>query len=151
MKKLLLWLWARICSHAAQPKGLRNNNPLNIRFNPAIKWQGQIGACKHGFVIFKCSDMGLRAAGRILRTCKYTHQSVTIAAIVSRWAPETENDTQNYIRVVEKLSGIKAHKTLRESDYPRVVAAMITMENGTQPFSLKRIEKAVALGFKRER
>lgn len=92
--------------------------------------------------------MGLRAAGRILRTYKHNHQLVTIADIVSRWAPDTENDTQNYIRVVEKLSGISANKPLRDNDYPRVVAAMITMENGTQPFSLKQIERVVRLGFK---
>ena len=48
------------------PRGLRNNNPLNIR-KGAQRWQGQTGN-DGAFCIFESMEYGYRAAFRLLHT-----------------------------------------------------------------------------------
>lgn len=75
-----------------------NNNPLNIRYNPQNKWQGQTGENK-GFCVFKNKAYGFRAGYKIL--CNYIRNGHnTIERIVHRWAPPSENNTETYIRFV---------------------------------------------------
>lgn len=74
------------------------NNPLNIKFNPQNKWQGQTGEFR-GFCVFKSESYGFRAAYKIL--CTYIKNDVnTIRKIIERWAPPTENDTEKYIEFI---------------------------------------------------
>jgi hypothetical protein len=53
------------------PRGIRNNNPLNIRLNPDNRWQGRVPP-KHNsdgaFEQFEDPIMGLRAAAVLLIT-----------------------------------------------------------------------------------
>ena len=58
------------------PRGLRNNNPLNIR-KGAQRWQGQTGN-DGAFCIFESMEYGYRAAFRLLHTynTKYKIYSV---------------------------------------------------------------------------
>jgi hypothetical protein len=75
---------------------------------------------------------GYRAAFVILHT-SLTQGTNTIEKIISRWAPPTENDTQNYIANVEMYSGISRHRELTAADgadYILIVSAMSFMENG---------------------
>ena len=75
-----------------------NNNPLNIRYNPANNWQGQTGENK-GFCTFKNEAYGIRAGYKIL--CNYIRNGHnTIERIIHRWAPPSENNTDKYIRFV---------------------------------------------------
>ena len=91
-------------------RGQRNNNPLNIRHS-ASQWQG---ACEEqtdaSFVRFESMTYGYRAAWRILESYwkhfKNEHSPFNVKAIISRWAPPTENDTQAYIRTVLQLTGL---------------------------------------------
>ena len=80
--------------------GERNNNLLNIRYSSANDWLGQIGENK-GFAVFSNPTLGLRA-GDIL-TKNYGAQGYnTVDKFINKYAPPTENDTENYInRVVE--------------------------------------------------
>ena len=76
-----------------KPRGLRNNNPLNIRRNPNEHWKGQ----KHSqtdaqFVQFVDMKYGWRAAFKVLRTYYYVHKLYTIEQIISRWAPASDNN-----------------------------------------------------------
>ena len=85
------------------PRGLRNNNPLNIRHS-ASRWRGmreeQTDKC---FVQFESMALGLRAAFCLLRS--YSRRGLeTPAEIVARWAPSTENNTEGYIRIVCRLT-----------------------------------------------
>lgn len=76
----------------------RCNNPLNIRYNPANKWVGQVGEYR-GFCVFSNVAYGFRAAYKIV--CSYIRQDVrSIEDIISRWAPPCENDTERYINFV---------------------------------------------------
>jgi len=112
----------------------QTNNPLNIRFTTANHWKGQTSSY-HGFVVFKNTDYGYRAAYVLL--CAYIRKGYdTIRAIVSRYAPPSENDTENYIKYVcseTMISPDAKLKTETQYDYWTlllIIAAMARMENG---------------------
>ncbi|WP_010605415.1 hypothetical protein [Pseudoalteromonas maricaloris] len=126
------------------PKGIRNNNPLNIE--KGEDWIGMVGDDGR-FVIFETVEHGLRAAGRILRTYAFRHGRTTINGIISRWAPPSENKTQNYINFVSKRAGIPSDRPLAQAEYPKVMEAMIMMENGEQPYSMETIQRGFDWGF----
>jgi hypothetical protein len=79
------------------PRGIRNNNPLNIRLNPDNRWQGKVPP-KHNsdgaFEQFEDPIMGLRAAA-VLLIAHYDRRHLdTIRKLVEVWAPPNENDTE---------------------------------------------------------
>ena len=123
------------------PRGIRNNNPLNIRHS-ADQWQG---ACEEqkdkSFVQFKSMVYGYRAAWKTLQS--YYHrfclksQAFTVRNIIGRWAPPKENDTESYIRSVLSLSGIGGKENLLPPEnvdcyyrLSRLLEAMTCMECG---------------------
>jgi len=75
--------------------GMRNNNPLNIRYNSGNHWQGLTGENK-GFCTFKSRVYGYRAAFVNLQTYNVAGKD-TIREIINKWAPATENNTAAYI------------------------------------------------------
>ena len=82
------------------PRGIRNNNPGNIRNSDATDWKGEIpaGAKKdNSFEEFKDMPHGYRALIRLLQNYRRKHGCQTIADFISRWAPQTENNTSGYI------------------------------------------------------
>ncbi len=113
------------------PRGLRNNNPLNIRHS-ADRFQGEIAGHDKSFKSFSSLAYGYRAAFVILGT--YLSQGCnTIEKIISRWAPPAENNTDSYIFQVEKYSGVPRNKVLTPAggaEYIMIVAAMSFVENG---------------------
>ncbi len=81
------------------PRGIRNNNPGNIRLSSA-RWQGADDPHDNrdsAFVTFKDPVMGLRALMRVLLTYQQKHGLRTIESIINRWAPPHENHTERYI------------------------------------------------------
>lgn len=78
--------------------GFKNCNPLNIRYSSRNNWRGQVGENK-GFCVFSHEAWGFRAAYKLI-TNYISQGHNTIEKIVSRWAPPTENDTENYIKYV---------------------------------------------------
>ena len=99
-----------------QTRGIRNNNPLNIRHS-TNKWQGMAPSqSDRAFVQFTARKYGYRAA------------FVLIGKIVARWAPSSDgNNTQAYIRFVSKTSGIKPDTPLRFADQKSMVAIVRSM------------------------
>ena len=134
-----------------EPRGIRNNNPLNIR-RSKDKWQGQINPSGNGnvngngnnsspkgdaeFVQFYTMEYGWRAAFVILcRTYYGKYGLKTIRDIVSRWAPAKENNTEAYIRHVSDYTGISPNKVLGSpQEHPTqwllIGYAMAVVENG---------------------
>jgi len=113
------------------PRGLRNNNPLNIRHN-SDKFQGEVTGTDKAFKTFVSMAYGYRAAFVTLATY-HSRGCNTIEKIVTRWAPPTENNTAGYIAKVEKYSGVPKGKELTAADgaeYILIVAAMSFVENG---------------------
>ena len=113
------------------PRGLRNNNPLNIRHN-ADNFLGETIGNDTAFKTFTTMAYGYRAAFVIL----YTYHSRglnTIEKIVARWAPPNENNTESYTINIERWSGVPRDKVLTTADgadYILIVAAMSFVENG---------------------
>lgn len=86
-------------------RGIRNNNPGNIDYSLANKWLGQVGiepGPKGRFAVFDKPENGIRALGKLLQTYQRKYGLNTIEAIISRWAPGSENDTAAYVRAVER-------------------------------------------------
>jgi hypothetical protein len=113
------------------PRGLRNNNPLNIRHSADV-FQGEIQGTDKSFKTFATMPYGYRAAFATLATYLSSGWN-TIEKIISHWAPPSENDTESYIVNIEKWSGVPRNKILTVSDgadYMLIVAAMSFMENG---------------------
>lgn len=87
------------------PRGVRNNNPLNIRVGN--DWQGERTVQTDGaFEEFESSAYGFRAAAKTIRTYQRKYGLKTINDIVSRFAPPSENNTSNYAKFVAKKMGI---------------------------------------------
>ena len=115
-------------------RGLRNNNPLNIRRVAGQHWKGEIlpleGAGGSAFVQFSSLDWGIRAAFVLLSTYSTKYHANCIRDIISRWAPPTENDTERYIRNVCFWTGYGGLQRLTEQDWPRLIGAMARQECG---------------------
>ena len=114
------------------PRGIRNNNPLNIRHNGDL-FQGEIQPSQDkAFKQFRTMAHGYRAAFVTLGTYLARGKD-TIEKIISSWAPPTENNTAGYIDKVEKMSGVKRDRVLTADcgeDYVKIVIAMSRVENG---------------------
>lgn len=86
------------------PRGIRNNNPGNIRLS-GDKWKGLSPSQTDG-AFFQFAEMkwGYRALLRTLQNYRRIHGLQTVADFISRWAPHTENNTSGYIlRVCKEL------------------------------------------------
>ena len=120
------------------PRGIRNNNPLNIRRTAKDQWKGMAEAqTDRAFVQFKSLEYGWRAAFYLLtRTYYHKYRLYTIRMIINKWAPPNENLTATYIENVSRLTGIAPDEPIGiPSDQPQrwmaVGVAMAIQENGT--------------------
>jgi hypothetical protein len=114
-----------------QPRGLRNNNPLNIRHNADV-FQGETKGNDKSFKSFVSLQYGYRAAFVTLGTYLSRGQN-TIEKNIAKWAPPSENNTADYIEKVERWSGVPRNRELTAADgadYIMIVAAMSFVENG---------------------
>ena len=115
-------------------RGLRNNNPLNIR-KSNDKFVGEIQPSGDAaFKQFESTKYGYRAAFIILNSY-IKNGNNTIEKIVSRWAPASDNNnTSSYIEHVEQRSGINRTKTIEtENEKIRIIQAMTQSETGIKP------------------
>ena len=114
------------------PRGIRNNNPLNIRIGNV--WLGEVREPNDpDFEQFISMFYGVRAGFVLMRRYIKHYKRTTIPAIISAWAPSSENNTQRYIDNVSQLSGIPIDAQLDFNDEERMVAlvdAMIVQECG---------------------
>jgi hypothetical protein len=131
-----------------QSRGHRNNNPLNIRHSKDV-FQGEIKGTDKSFKTFSTMPYGYRAAFVTLHIY-LTREWNTIEKIISRWAPPSENNTEAYIKSVEKWSGVPRDKVLTATDgadYIMIVAAMSFVENGVNA-DINQVKAGFALQTK---
>jgi hypothetical protein len=105
----LLGLWGGDMPDAVShvPPAHRNRNPGNIEHVPANKWQGLAEPPSDGrFCRFTSHEFGIRALAALLVTYQDRHKLRTPRAIITRWAPQVENDTAAYIAVVARRIGV---------------------------------------------
>jgi hypothetical protein len=122
-------------------RGIRNNNPLNIRHS-ADRWEGaRVEQTDPSFVQFQSMAYGYRAAWKVLESYwkhfKRRREPFTVQSIIHRWAPPSENHTDAYVRTVLKLTSLGGHENLPRpfrgiaiDKLVRLLAAMTTMECG---------------------
>lgn len=116
------------------PRGLRNNNPGNIRRNSDV-FQGEKTSSDREFKQFKSMAYGYRAIFKILSNYYRNYKLDTIRKIIGRWAPENENNTNAYIKAVSDYAGIPADDPININDREqmiRIVAGMSKVENGRE-------------------
>jgi hypothetical protein len=131
------------------PRGLRNNNPGNIRL-PAQgargeMWRGQIAGNDSQYVTFETPEAGLRAMAKNLGS--YADQGInTVQGIVARWAPASENNTAAYVAAVAKETGFSPDQPINLRDpsvLAKVIPAIVQHENGKQPYTANQIRVGI--------
>lgn len=117
------------------PRGLANNNPLNIRKNSDV-FQGEVVPSKDtAFKQFKTMAYGYRAAFRILYNYYHKYSLNTIEKMIGRWAPpEDKNNTAAYVKVVCSKTGIPDDREIEfdKGTMTAIAAAMCKVENGRE-------------------
>lgn len=129
-------------------RGIRNNNPLNIR-KSAEAWEGLSKEQKDtSFFQFVAPEWGIRAAYRILCTYNLKYHCKTVGQMISRWAPPNENDTLNYIKFVCNVCKCQPEHEVNVNDTNfmcNMIRAMTRMENGSCPYTDQTIKKGISL------
>lgn len=116
------------------PRGLRNNNPGNIRINNDL-FQGEVRPSKDkSFKQFETMAYGYRAMFKILSNYYRKYSLTTIRKIIGRWAPENENNTSAYVSLVSSYAGIGPDDLISfdREQMIRIVAGMSKVENGRE-------------------
>ncbi len=124
-------------------RGLRNNNPGNIRLTPT-RYKGEVRPSRDpAFREFESAAWGYRAIFVLLHTYRVRHNLQTLAEMLSRWAPPSENNTVAYINTVSRLTGIRPQERIntrsREMMIP-LAAAISRVENGS-PAEMRDVEE----------
>ena len=114
------------------PRGIRNNNPLNIRIGNV--WLGEVREpTDPDFEQFISMVYGVRAGFVLIRRYIRHYHRTTIPQVIAAWAPSNENNTTAYIDKVCQVSGIERDVRLKFEDEDQMVAlvdAMILVECG---------------------
>lgn len=119
-----------------EPRGIRNNNPLNIRFKKYNQWVGKINEDKqdHDFEEFKSMKWGLRAAFVLIHNYITLWGLKTLADIIKRWAPADDgNNPMGYTNTVASRVGIDPKQELDFTDgviMGGIVQEMARVETG---------------------
>jgi len=93
------------------PRGIRNNNPGNIKELPGDKtqWVGERSTDDDAiFEEFETPEDGIRALGIILLNYRNMHGLRTVEQFMYRWAPPSDkNDTASYVKHVCTHLGVR--------------------------------------------
>lgn len=115
----------------ALPRGIRNNNPLNIR--KGNNWLGERQPQSDpAFEEFESMMMGIRAGFIILKNYQSyllprNERANTIRKIVCRWAPPVENNSDAYVRAVSSRTGLHPDEVVQFRDRKKMVAIVEAM------------------------
>ncbi|NII73906.1 hypothetical protein FHW84_002479 [Dyella sp. SG562] len=134
---------------ASLPRGIRNNNPGNIRTSD-IQWQGKVDSPDTQYEAFSTPEAGIRATA-LNAVTKANRGTNTVQSLISEWAPPNENNTQAYITAVSAAMGVSPTDKLNLNNPAQLTSltnAIITHENGSNPYSQAQIATGVnaALG-----
>lgn len=102
------------------PRGIRNNNPLNIRKGNNWKGERKVQTDK-AFEEFETLQFGLRAGLKLIRNQISGFNGSrpkfnTIGKLIKVWAPPSENQTLRYIDFVCQAVGKQPFDIIREDD-----------------------------------
>ncbi len=116
---------------ASLPRGLRNNNPLNIEAGNFTQGQPGFSGSDGRFAKFNTPEAGVGAANKLLDTYQNKYGLNTPAGIVGRWAPAGDgNNVSAYAGNVAKQLGIGPNDPVPPEMRPQLISAMGQHENG---------------------
>lgn len=111
-------------------RGVRNNNPLNIR-RTKDKWVGLRNTqTDSSFFQFIDDKYAFRAVFRIFRNYLKRNPFLTLKDLIYKWAPETENNSAGYLRFVCLHTGEKDNlfiTSIIDDSIPRIVSIVRSM------------------------
>ena len=112
------------------PRGIRNNNPGNIRISDS-DWQGKISPNTDGvYEQFDTPENGLRAIAHILTS--YRNRGInTPWLIASTWAPASENNSQEYAQGLADALGIDLNAEVVPANFWLCAKGIVKNESGT--------------------
>lgn len=119
------------------PRGIRNNNPLNIR--KGCSWKGERPIqTDQSFEEFVSMEWGIRAAYRLMRNhitgFKGSRPKMnTLKKLISVWAPPSENATSRYVDFVSAHCGLLPSQVIDPDDrtiMQKIARAMAFVECG---------------------
>lgn len=121
------------------PRGIRNNNPLNIR--KGSSWKGERPQqTDPAFEEFVSMEWGIRAALKLIRNhitgFGGTRPKMNnLCKLIGIWAPVMENDTVAYIATVCNRTGYSAFQILdsdNETMICKIAQSMAFVECGVE-------------------
>lgn len=135
----------------SQPRGIRNNNPLNIEAGGFTQGQPGFSGSDGRFAKFENQDQGIQAANKLLDIYRDKHGLNTVSGIVGRWAPSTDgNNVSAYASNVAGKLGIDPNAPIPPEMRQRLIEAMAQHENGQpigqQPFQVASLGPVAAPG-----
>ena len=134
------------------PRGVRNNNPGNIK-KGSRTWDGAIRGVDDTFVTFDNPTYGFKAMGDLLQVYQRKHGLNTVQGIINRWSPASDHNSPGiYAAKVAKQMGITPNTPLNLND-PNTLASLMTYmsqyENGGDYFDPGWIAKGAAMAIGR--
>lgn len=138
-------------------RGVRNNNPGNIDYNPRNQWQGQLPpdpAIEKRFARFDTAENGIRALAKLVLAYRGKDGMPgvggpgidTVREVINRWAPGGENDTESYIKAVAAGVGVQPNQPIDLRNFRTLIAittGIIHHENGRVPYAAPVIAEGV--------
>ena len=134
---------------ASQPRGIRNNNPLNIEDGQFARGQPGYAGSDGRFAKFETPEHGVSAANSLLSSYQTNQGLNTINGIVGRWAPSTDgNNTKAYASHVAAQMGMGPDDPSPPAMRPQLIAAMAAHENGVPlPPAATKVPQASPTGL----
>lgn len=132
-------------SETALPRGVRNNNPGNLVQN-STRWTGLTDPQTDArFCTFDTAENGIRALALVLLS--YQREGYeTPAAMITRYAPISENDTQAYISFVSAKLGVTDNQPFSiyaQGNAKVMIMAIIAYENANYAYPEATIDAAL--------
>lgn len=131
------------------PRGIRNNNPGNIRWGS--NWSGLDPRGKEkdkSFCVFLEPVWGIRALVKLLLNYKRIYGLNTVNEIINRYAPTNENDTNSYAIHVARVLDVCADEEIdiyKSEIMMKLVKAIIMHENGVMPYDDDLLKHSLTL------
>jgi hypothetical protein len=138
---ILSLLVSNAIANELEPRGIRNNNPGNLRPDVWTGWPNAINADEDGYIVFKRPIDGVRAIVINLNIYKKKHGINTVSGIINRWTNDISPERRvSYIKFVSDNLGVYPDAILNLDDaltLKKLTKSIIFYENGIDPYSEK--------------